>query len=73
MLFFLDNSKNLLFARSHGTSAVLVEPQTPDFQTRKSHVKKFNSILHFCNISTDSKHPAIRFFRTGLIYAYILT
>ena len=37
-------------------------PQTPDFQKIKSHFV----------ISTDSKSPAIKCFKTGLIYPYKL-
>ena len=42
------------------------------FKTKNSHVKKLISFQHFGNISTDSESPAINFFRTGLIYAYLM-
>jgi hypothetical protein len=41
------------------------------FKNKKSHVKKLNSFQHFVNITTNSKSPAIKFFKTGLMYAYI--
>ena len=37
------------------------------FKNKKSHVKKLNSFQNFVNISTDSKTPTIKFFKTGLI------
>ena len=43
------------------------------FKNEKSHVKKLNSFQHFSNILTDSESPALKFFRTGLTYAFILT
>ena len=42
------------------------------FKTKSSHVKKLISFQHFGNITTDSESPAINFFRTGLIYAYLM-
>ena len=52
MLFFLDNSKKLLFARGHGTDAVLVRWEIID-KTAMQHDEsqcfvneKQNSIVH---------------------------
>ena len=42
------------------------------FRNKKSHMEKMLSFLHFGNISTDSEHPDIKSFKTGLICPYIL-
>jgi hypothetical protein len=43
------------------------------FQKQKVVHEFLYSFQYFCNFSTDPGSPAINFFRTGLLYAHILT
>ena len=42
------------------------------FRNKKSHMEKMHRFSHFGNNSIDSERPDIKFFKTGLIYPYIL-
>ena len=49
----------------------IIARKHPIFKNKKSYMKKLISFIHFSNISTVSECPAIKFFKTGLIYSYI--